>query len=298
VKPHSIFLSHAYDDLSLARQYAIGLKQHGYNVWIDETGLQAGVHMSAEITTQLNSRTALVVLWTPASSQRPNVASECKYFLGSLPDRPYKRFIPVHAVDCAIRADLTLGVTYEQIMQDWNPGQYFYVDGRYRPVAETVQDIVRKLEEPISVPPPFRLDAMTEQGLIEKIKILFANSFGYSFPQVERQLTDISTGISGRLDLITIRADTILGGGDTIIIEVKRAGPLQLVGIDAAHQVERYMRLANAQIGWLMTTGRFHAEVVSYCKEHAQVRLFDRELLLAIFRQNGFRVITDSEPEP
>jgi TIR domain-containing protein/restriction endonuclease len=295
VKAHSIFLSHASEDVELARQYADGLTRHGYDVWLDATGLQVGANLSAEITTQLNGRTALVVLWTPTAVTKPNVAKECKYFIARLPEWPHKRFVPVHTVECNTRADLNLGLTYEQILEEWSPGQYFYVDGRHRPILETVREIDRILEEPLRVPPPLRLETLTESELVAAIRILIANQFGYSFPDRERQLGGTSSRVV-RADLITIRADTIVGGGETILVEVKKGSPSHVAGMETVHQLEALMVEASAQVGWLMITGQFATEVLAYCSAHSNIKLFDRSRLVKLLGEHRFKVTSAPMP--
>jgi hypothetical protein len=281
----TIFVSHAWADNDLTRQYVDGLHDRGYDVWADLSGLEVGAHVSEEITTQLNARDALIVLWTPNSVHRPNVLEECHYFLKRLPDWPHKRFIPVHAVDSHIAAHLQLGLTPESVLETFGPDQYLYVDGRQRSVAETMDEIVAKLEEPTHVPPPFRLDSLNELELVARIEELCARKY----PTVaEPRVTD------ARADLVVIKPDELLGGGDVIVVELKQYRTESTVSVETVHRLEHYVRSTKAAQGWLMTNRQFTREVLDYAENHHWLRLFDRERLVWLFRQHGFRVTTES----
>ena len=213
MKRQTIFVSHAYADEALTRQYVAELRRLGHDVWVDFSGLDVGTHISEEITVQLNARDVLVVLWIPYSVTKPNVMEECRYFLKRLPDWPRKRFIPVHAVECDIHAHLQLGLTPEVVLERLSLGQYLYVDGRKRAVAETAAEIALRLEEPAIVPQSFRLDALTERELVDKVRSLITNKFR---TVVEPKLGDV------RADLIFVKPDELLGGGEVIVVELKK----------------------------------------------------------------------------
>lgn len=79
-------------------------------------------------------------------AQYTNILEECRYFLKRLPDWPHKRFIPVHVEESGIHAHLQLGVTPDIVLERFGLDQYLYIDGRGRPVAETVTEIGMRLE--------------------------------------------------------------------------------------------------------------------------------------------------------
>lgn len=132
---------------------------------------------------------------------RPNILEECRYFLKRLPDWPHKRFIPVHVEECGIHAHLQLCVTPDIVLERFGLDQYLYIDGRGRPVAETVTEIGMRLEKPTIIPPPFRLDSLTEIGLADKVRTLVTSKFP---AVVEPKLGDI------RADLIFVKPDELL----------------------------------------------------------------------------------------
>lgn len=65
--PHTVFVSHAHADNALCNRYVEALRACGLDVWYDRTNMQDGQRLSEQIETQLEQRTALVVMLTPAS---------------------------------------------------------------------------------------------------------------------------------------------------------------------------------------------------------------------------------------
>lgn len=125
-----------------------------------------------------------------------------------------------------------------------------------------------KLEKPSHVSPPFRLDSLSEQQLAERVRELCARKY----PVVNE-----SPGTDVRADLVVIKPDELLGGGDVIVIELKQFHGERLVPVEAALQLEHYTKVMNAAQGWLMTNRHFAPAVRAYAKNQPWLKLFDRE---------------------
>ncbi|HEX4098914.1 MAG TPA: toll/interleukin-1 receptor domain-containing protein, partial [Caulobacteraceae bacterium] len=78
-----VFLSYSRADRDLAERIVKGLRGLGADVWWDED--MPGVDWREELERQINELSAVLVIWTPSSSQSKNVMSEAR--LGDRKDK-------------------------------------------------------------------------------------------------------------------------------------------------------------------------------------------------------------------
>jgi TIR domain len=67
VESPSVFLSHAHEDNSLARQLAAGLTQRGVQVWVDECELRIGDSIIERVSEAIAEGDFLLAIISPAS---------------------------------------------------------------------------------------------------------------------------------------------------------------------------------------------------------------------------------------
>lgn len=98
-KPHTVFVSHAHADNELCDRYVTALKQRGLDVWYDRTNMQDGHFLSEQIATELERRTAFLVLLTPASAASFWVRLEMQAYLNLLAHDSARLFLSVRIAD-------------------------------------------------------------------------------------------------------------------------------------------------------------------------------------------------------
>lgn len=99
---HTVFVSHAHSDNELCDRYVAALRERGLDMWYYRTSMQAGRSLSANIEYELNSRTAFIVMLTPASIQSYWVRLEIDAFRDLASRDPYRVLLPVRIVDCPV----------------------------------------------------------------------------------------------------------------------------------------------------------------------------------------------------
>lgn len=103
--PHTVFVSHAHADNSLCDRYVDALRSFGLDIWYDRNDLQGGHQLTTEIETQLELRTAFVVMLTPASVASYWVKMETAAFraLAAQEQSAQQRLLlPVRLEDCKV----------------------------------------------------------------------------------------------------------------------------------------------------------------------------------------------------
>lgn len=100
--PHSLFVSHAHADNEVCDRYVEALKKRGLDVWYDRHNIQGGQRLGKEIEEQLERRTALVVLLTPASVASYWVDLEVSAFRDLAAHDSSRLLLPVRIADCPI----------------------------------------------------------------------------------------------------------------------------------------------------------------------------------------------------
>lgn len=98
--PHTVFVSHAHFDNDWCDRYVDALRQRGLDVWYDRTNLQVGHSLSSDIEMELRSRTAFVVMVTPAALASQWVRSEIAAFRYLAAQEPARLFVPVRVAPC------------------------------------------------------------------------------------------------------------------------------------------------------------------------------------------------------
>src|SRR5260370_15648133 len=63
-KRHTVFGSHSHVDNALIDRYVEALRTRGFDIWYDRTNLERGRQLSAEIQSQLQARSAFVIMLT------------------------------------------------------------------------------------------------------------------------------------------------------------------------------------------------------------------------------------------
>lgn len=100
--PHTVFVSHAHADNTLADRYVDALRKRGLDVWYDRTNLQGGQRLSKEIERELEQRTALVALLTPASVASYWVDMEVSAFRDLAAHDALRLLLPVRVAECSV----------------------------------------------------------------------------------------------------------------------------------------------------------------------------------------------------
>lgn len=106
-----IFLSYCREDQEIARRFAEGLEQEGFDVWWDQA-LNAGESFDQVTERALKEARAVVVLWTPRSVQSRWVRSEA-----TLADR-YGTLVPVMLEPCD--RPIMFELTHTADLVGWN----------------------------------------------------------------------------------------------------------------------------------------------------------------------------------
>lgn len=136
------FISHAHADNALCDRYAAALQQRGVDVWYDRHNIQGGQRLGKEIETQLERRSALVVLLTPASVASYWVDMEVSAFRDLAAHDPSRLLLPVRIADCPVPL-LMRGL--------------FWIDALSLPFEQAIDTIAAALVQPgaapVSAPP-------------------------------------------------------------------------------------------------------------------------------------------------
>jgi len=77
-----VFISHANEDMAIARRIADGLKKMGLEAWLAESEILPGENFAAMISDALDDSQAMVVIITPNALRSPWVRQEIEYALG------------------------------------------------------------------------------------------------------------------------------------------------------------------------------------------------------------------------
>ena len=96
------FVSHAHADNELCDRYVAALRARGLDVWYDRHNIQGGQRLGKEIEGQLERRTALVVLLTPASASSYWVDMEVAAFRDLAAHDSARLLLPVRIADCSV----------------------------------------------------------------------------------------------------------------------------------------------------------------------------------------------------
>ena len=78
----TVFVSHAHADNDLCTPFVDALRKRGIDMWYDLTNIQNGRLLTQEIQHQLQQRSVLIVMVTPAALQSFWVELEINTFLG------------------------------------------------------------------------------------------------------------------------------------------------------------------------------------------------------------------------
>jgi len=101
--PHpTIFMSHAHADSELCRSYVAALRVRGFDVWYDESNLQAGHSLTQDIERELQARKVFLVMLTPASTASYWVRLETGAFRALMATDSTRLLLPVHLLPCDI----------------------------------------------------------------------------------------------------------------------------------------------------------------------------------------------------
>ena len=79
MKKEYIFISYSRKDFKFAIRVANDLKDHGFNVWIDQSNIPGGRHWDDNIEQALNNSCVVVLIVSPASVKSENVKDEISY---------------------------------------------------------------------------------------------------------------------------------------------------------------------------------------------------------------------------
>jgi hypothetical protein len=101
-KQHTIFLSHAHADNALCDRYVEALRARGLDVWYDRHNMQAGVSLSDDIERELHTRSAFVVMLTPASVGSYWVKLEIAAFRDLASRDASRLMLPVRVGNCDV----------------------------------------------------------------------------------------------------------------------------------------------------------------------------------------------------
>ncbi len=139
-----IFLSYCREDQAIARRFAEGLEQEGFDVWWDQA-LNAGESFDQVTERTLKEARAVVVLWTRRSVQSRWVRSEA-----TLADR-YGTLVPVMLEPCD--RPIMFELTHTADLAGWSgdAGRHALAVLRRRPAASGVR---RRACHAASIPAP------------------------------------------------------------------------------------------------------------------------------------------------
>jgi len=90
-----IFISHAHEDVEVARRIAEGLRSTGLDVWLAESEIMPGENYAERISQALGDAQGMVVVLTPHALRSPWVRQDIEYALGN--QRYSGRVVPVVA---------------------------------------------------------------------------------------------------------------------------------------------------------------------------------------------------------
>ncbi len=99
-QPRTVFVSHAHADNDVCDRYVAALRARGLDVWYDRTNMQRGFMLSPQIETELEQRTAFVVMVTPASNASYWVKLETAAYRGLVAQDPTRLMLPVRVAEC------------------------------------------------------------------------------------------------------------------------------------------------------------------------------------------------------
>ncbi|HEY7611005.1 MAG TPA: toll/interleukin-1 receptor domain-containing protein [Alphaproteobacteria bacterium] len=88
-----VFISYSRDAAGLASHLAEVLEDAGFDTWLPERDTVPGENLFARMGEALESASAMVILFTPASADSPWVQREIEYALGN--ERFKGRVVPV-----------------------------------------------------------------------------------------------------------------------------------------------------------------------------------------------------------
>lgn len=126
-----IFISYSRDDLAFARYVRALLTQEGFDVWMDEEGLSAGMNWWKEIERNIDSCAAFLVIMSPSSDGSMYVHNE---ILRALDQQ--KRIFPV--LFSGQPFSLLAGVQYEDLRIGLNAKLSARFVANLREVSDTV----------------------------------------------------------------------------------------------------------------------------------------------------------------
>jgi ABC-type transport system substrate-binding protein len=99
---HTVFVSHAHADNELVDPFVSALRARGVDVWYDRSNLEAGHFLSEEIQQELQNRTALVLMLTPASIESYWVQTELNAFRDLAARDRERVIVPVRLARCEV----------------------------------------------------------------------------------------------------------------------------------------------------------------------------------------------------
>lgn len=114
-----IFISYSRQDEDYALQLVDDLRQRGFDVWIDQSGLEPSDHWFREIGRAVRRCAAFVIVKSPNSEASPWVTKEILVALDA--DKP---IFPLLLVPCAF--DLLVDVQHEDVTSGRLPPERFY----------------------------------------------------------------------------------------------------------------------------------------------------------------------------
>lgn len=112
---HTVFVSHAHVDNDLCDLYVAALREHGFDVWYDRTNLQSGHSLSHDIEHELQTRTAFIVLLSPAAVNSYWVRLEIDAYRSLAAQDASRVMIPV----CIERCDVPLLLRGLKYIEGW-----------------------------------------------------------------------------------------------------------------------------------------------------------------------------------
>ncbi len=120
---HSVFISHAHKNNSICMEYYKALQEKGIDAWIDLQNMQDGHFLTQQIQTELQKRSAFILMMTPDSLESFWVGLERDAFLGLMAIHRNRALIPIRILPCDVPPFMNafkwidgIGATPEQII--------------------------------------------------------------------------------------------------------------------------------------------------------------------------------------
>lgn len=291
----SIFVSHAYADNDTCRVIAAGLRDRGYEVWLDLEQDYAGHEISQVVREALIARDTLLVVLSDAALNSRWVREEYAFFR-DYPNRP-RPIVSVKLGDCHLHAKPHLALSDPSASRGIELEDLAAIDA----TRLALDELITKLDARLMAPPHqlrrVKLTEMTEREFTDTIHALLPAIYGSG------RLAMLEPGVRAadrRFDIIASNTYTLFPGRYIIELKVwsnpeRAARAAQEAVRQLVTQVQRYEgSLQQAGIeeevfAFLFTL----TEIPKLAREdahHHNVRTFDGPRLVRLLRDNGFDV--------